>query len=477
MPTIKLVTKSDKKIQQLVLPVTSKAKVLSSAVFQKPISQATLKLFKAESKPGLASRIGHEGFAVLAIGAGEALRTPADFRDFGGSAARSVNAESPALVDAEPKNAEQLDALVEGLLLGNHKLTRYKTAKNDADFQILVEPQLAKHNIKPAIALAEKVNLARDLINTPANDLWPDLFAKSAAKHAKNLGIKVEVWDEKRLEKEKCGGICAVGRGSHRPPRLVKLSYGKSGPKIAIVGKGITFDTGGLSLKPAESMVGMKYDMAGAATAMSALLAIAEKKLAVRVDAYLCLAENMPGGSATRPGDVITIRNGKTVEVLNTDAEGRLVMADGLSLAMETDPDHVIDIATLTGAASIALGNRYAGVMGEGDAVKRMLKAAEHAGEQLWQMPMPAELRGLLDSEIADIANVKIGNRAGGMLIAAHFLAEFVKGGKKPLSWAHLDIAGPGNNAGAPYGSTPSGASGAMLRTLVTMVEQLQPRR
>lgn len=477
MPTIKLVTKFDKRFQQVVIPVSSKTKSLASAAFEKPISQATQKLFKTESKPASVARLGHEGLAVVAIGVGESLRGANDFRDFGGSAVRAVSTDSPALIDTDVRNFEQLDALIEGLLLGNHKLTKYKAAKNDAEIHILVSPDLAKHNFKHVIALCEKVNLARDLINTPANDLWPDAFAKTASKFAKSHGLKIEVWDEKRLEKENCGGISAVGRGSHRPPRLVKLSYGRTGPRVAIVGKGITFDTGGLSLKPAESMVGMKYDMAGAATALGALLAIAERKIAVRVDAYLCLAENMPGGSATRPGDVIKIRNGKTVEVLNTDAEGRLVMADGLSLAMETDPDHVIDIATLTGAASIALGNRYAGIMGEGEAVERILKAADHAGEQLWHMPMPNELRALLDSDIADIANVKIGNRAGGMLIAAHFLAEFVKGGKKPLSWAHLDIAGPGNNAGAPYGSTPSGASGVMLRTVVAMVEQLQHSR
>lgn len=477
MPSINLVTAIDKSVQQLVLPLSSKSKSLGGSVFERAVSSNQLKLFKAEAKIGTTARFSHEGYAVITIGVGESLKNPSEFRDFGGAVSRAATHESKLLIVTDVSSNEQLDALVEGLLLGNHKLARYKDVKNSSAISILVPRELAKHDIKRSKSIADQVNFARDLINTPANDLWPAEFANIASKKAKSLGIRVEVWDEKKLERERCGGISAVGRGSFRPPRLVKLSYGKSGPHIAIVGKGITFDTGGLSLKPAESMVGMKYDMAGAASALATVLSVAERKLKVRVDAYLCLAENMPSGSATRPGDIIRIRNGKTVEVLNTDAEGRLVMADGLSLAMETDPDHVIDIATLTGAASIALGNRYAGVMGEGKAVKSVLRAAEDAGELLWEMPLPQELRALLDSEIADIANVKIGNRAGGMLIAGHFLAEFVRGGKKPLSWAHLDIAGPGNNAGAPYGSTPSGASGVMIRTLVTMVEQLEQSR
>jgi len=477
VPSINLVTKIDKSIQLVVLPLSSKSKSIGAGVFEKAVSSNQLKLFKAEAKPGSVARFSHEGVAVVSIGVGETLKKPSDYRDFGGAISRAASLESKQLIVSDVSSSEQLEALIEGLLLGNHKLSRYKEVKNSSVISILVPADLAKHDFKRSKGLTEHVNFARDLINTPANDLWPAELASIASRKAKALGIRVEIWDEKKLEREKCGGISAVGRGSARPPRLVKLSYGKSGPHIAIVGKGITFDTGGLSLKPAESMVGMKYDMAGAASALATVLAVAERKLRVRLDAYLCLAENMPSGSATRPGDVIRIRNGKSVEVLNTDAEGRLVMADGLSLAMETDPDHVIDIATLTGAASIALGNRYAGVMGEGKAVKSVLRAAEDAGELLWEMPLPQELRSLLDSEIADIANVKIGNRAGGMLIAGHFLAEFVKGGKKPLSWAHLDIAGPGNNAGAPYGSTPSGASGVMIRTLVTMVEQLEQSR
>jgi leucyl aminopeptidase len=217
-------------------------------------------------------------------------------------------------------------------------------------------------------------------------------------------------------------------------------------------------------------MVGMKYDMTGAATSFQAIVAIAQLGLPVQVTAWLCLAENMPSSTAQRPDDVIRIRNGKTVEVLNTDAEGRLVLADGLSAAVETKPDLIVDIATLTGAATIALGNRYAGLMGADKAVKTVETAASKAGELVWHMPLPTELRALLNSDVADIANVKIGNRAGGMLVGGHFLREFVPA---DIDWAHLDIAGPADNSGSAYGYTPKGGTGVILRTLVAVAEGL----
>jgi leucyl aminopeptidase len=218
-------------------------------------------------------------------------------------------------------------------------------------------------------------------------------------------------------------------------------------------------------------MVGMKYDMTGAATAFQAIVAIAKLKLPVKVTAWLCLAENMPSSTAQRPDDVIRIRNGKTVEVLNTDAEGRLVLADGLSAAAEEKPDLIIDIATLTGAATIALGNRYAGLMGDQSAVSIVEKAADSAGELVWHMPLPSELRALLNSDVADIANVKIGNRAGGMLVGGHFLRDFVP---TDIDWAHLDIAGPADNSAAAYGYTPKGGTGVILRTLVSVAQSLK---
>lgn len=410
---------------------------------------------------GASSRVPEGDGVKILVGVGAGLNTASEARDFGAAVAR-LTLDDDFDIDLS-LTSELTEALVEGLLLGGYRFQNYRSTKKTGRRLNVI----TNHNVVQQLALARRVNQVRDLINTPANDLWPQKFAELATELAAGSQVQLEVWDESRLESEGCGGILAVGRGSVRPPRLLKLSYGDQGEHFALIGKGITFDTGGLSIKPAEGMVGMKYDMAGAATALGAVLAAADLGLKVRIDAYLCLAENMPSGSATRPGDVITARNGKTIEVLNTDAEGRLVMADGLSLASETNPDHIIDIATLTGAATIALGNRYAGLMGGGAVVGRILAAADAAGELLWHMPLPEELRKLLDSEIADIANVKIGNRAGGMLIAGQFLSEFVN--HESGSWAHLDIAGPANNSGAAYSVNPVGATGVMLRTLVNL--------
>jgi leucyl aminopeptidase len=296
------------------------------------------------------------------------------------------------------------------------------------------------------------------------------MVAEKAAEISKGLPLKVEIWDERKLASENCGGILGVGKGSSRPPRLVKLEYRGGGQHLALAGKGITFDTGGLSLKPAESMVGMKYDMAGAATVLAATVAIAKLGLKVNVTTVLCLAENMPSGSATRPGDVVKVRNGKTVEVLNTDAEGRLVLADGLSYLSELNPDHIVDVATLTGAATIALGKRYTGLMGQGTAIDAVEKAAESVGELVWHMPLAEELKETLKSDLADMTNVKIGNKAGGMLVGGLFLQEFVA---KDASWAHLDIASAANNDGSPYSVYPAGATGVMIRTLVELAKNL----
>jgi leucyl aminopeptidase len=325
-------------------------------------------------------------------------------------------------------------------------------------------------SIYSAIGIATEVIRARELINMPANDLYPEVVAQKASDFSKDLPISLEVWDEQRLAKEKCGGILGVGKGSSRPPRLVKLEYRGGGKHLALAGKGITFDTGGLSLKPAESMVGMKYDMAGAATVLAATLAIARLGLKINVTTVLCLAENMPSGTATRPGDVLKMRNGKTVEVLNTDAEGRLVLADGLSLLSELNPDHIVDVATLTGAATIALGKRHTGLMGQGAVIEQIKQAAQAAGELVWPMPLPEDLRETLSSELADMTNVKIGNKAGGMLVGGLFLQEFVA---KDASWAHLDIASAANNEGSPYSVYPAGATGVMIRTLVELAKNL----
>jgi leucyl aminopeptidase len=400
-----------------------------------------------------------------------------------GAAARELGDLEHVVVDVPLKNKQELQAAIEGFQLGNYDYLTYKSKAKKrrlTKLTVLTPLKLSAKELAELDTLTSAVHRTRDMVNAPANDLYPQVMVALAKKLSKPLPIKVKVWEGKELLSHGLGGIYGVGKGSNRPPRLVKLEYkpAKAKTSLAFVGKGITFDTGGLSLKPAESMVGMKYDMTGAAAVMQALIAIAQLGLPIRATAWLCLAENMPSGGATRPNDVIKIRNGKTVEVLNTDAEGRLVLADGLSMASEENPDYLVDVATLTGAATIALGNRYAGLMGDEEAIKKVQSAASKTGELVWHMPLPEELRPLLNSDIADIANVKIGNRAGGMLIGGLFLREFVgsEAGSKP-AWAHLDIAGPANNEAAAYGHTPKGATGVMVRTLIQLAKDLTSER
>jgi leucyl aminopeptidase len=431
------------------------------------------------SELGSLKKLAGPNSSVLAlIGLGTSKNIDS-IRFAAGAAARDLGSLEHVVLDLVIESKDQLKAAVEGFLLGNYDYLAYKSKaerRQLSKLTIVSGLKLSAKELAELEILTTAVHRTRDMVNAPANDLYPQIMVNSAKKLSKGLGLKVKVWEEKDLIADGLGGIHAVGKGSNRPPRLVKLEYKPAGAKasLALVGKGITFDTGGLSLKPAESMVGMKYDMTGAASVLHALIAIAELKIPIRATAWLCLAENMPSGGATRPNDVIKIRNGKTVEVLNTDAEGRLVLADGLSMASEENPDYLVDVATLTGAATIALGNRYAGLMGDEKAIKKVQGAASDTGELVWHMPLPEELRPLLNSDIADIANVKIGNRAGGMLIGGLFLREFVGSdkGTKP-AWAHLDIAGPANNDAAPYGHTPKGATGVTVRTLVQLAKDL----
>ena len=425
--------------------------------------QSVLDLHKADTKTGTVARIQESDRLLLVVGVGSEYVA----RDFAANAVRAASDKAPLVLVADDEAEAQEFAL--GAALGQKTPTKYKSA---ASTTLRVEIVTQKPvDVSSALEIAQTVVAIREVVNQPANDIYPETLARFAEELVQGLPIAVEIWDEVKLEQERCGGILGVGKGSARPPRLIKLSYKGGGKHLALVGKGITFDTGGLSLKLAESMVGMKYDMAGAATVLGAITAIAKLNLRVDVTAFMCVAENMPSGTATRPGDVIKIRNGKTIEVLNTDAEGRLVLADGLSLASEMKPDHIIDVATLTGAATIALGNRYAGLMGQGEAIELSKQAAARTGELLWHMPLPQELRELLNSELADMANVKIGNRAGGMLIGGHFLKEFVS---ETDSWAHFDVATSANNDGAAYGVTPHGGTGVMIRTLIDIAANLQ---
>jgi leucyl aminopeptidase len=405
----------------------------------------------------------------LRRGAGSAVRALA------GGKTHSIALSLPAA------DAAQTEAVALGALLGRYSFTRYRngngsTEDGPASLTLLSTAAGADAAARRAQALAEAMNLVRDLVNTSPKHLYPETFAAEAASVAEAAGLTIEILDHDALASGGYGGITGVGQGSVHPPRLVRLGYHHPDASRTVVfaGKGITFDSGGLSLKPPKSMEAMKSDMGGAAAVLGALQAIATLGLKVNVVGYLPMAENMPGGGAQRPSDVITIFGGKTVEVLNTDAEGRLVLADALARSKADAPDLIIDVATLTGAQLVALGTRTAGVMGSDDEVAAAVaEAARQAGEQAWAMPLPEELRKGLDSAVADIANVA-GERFGGMLVAGLFLREFVPDG---VRWAHVDIAGPAFHEGEPYGYTPKGGTGAAVRMLVQVASDVADGR
>lgn len=387
-----------------------------------------------------------------------------------GAALRDMSGATSAAVVPPAGDDATIRAVAEGAALGAYRFHRYRSGTVPAGpdrVTLAVPGQVSRQQralVKDAAVVAEAVGLVRDLVNTPPNDLGPADFARTAATAFEGSGVTVKIWDDKALRRGGFGGLTAVGQGSERGPRLVRLTYRprRARTTVALVGKGITFDSGGLSLKPPKAMETMKCDMAGAAAVLATVKAAATLRLPVNVTGWLALAENLPSGTAQRPGDVITIHGGTTVEVLNTDAEGRLVLADGLVAAAAEHPDLLVDVATLTGAQMIALGTRVAGVMGNDDGLRdEIVAAGGTAGESLWPMPLPEELRASLDSPVADLAN--IGERNGGMLTAALFLRDFVP---DDLPWAHLDIAGPAFNEGGPHGYTPRGATGFGVRTL-----------
>jgi leucyl aminopeptidase len=410
----------------------------------------------------------------------------AGLRDAVGSAIRSLTGFATIAVAAPLADPALWSAVAEGAALGGYRFDGYKTeAPKPRASLVIVHGSAAPDagRLAEVAATADAVALVKDLVSTPAEWLGPADFAAKAEEAVSNLPVSVEILDEAALGEGGYGGILGVGQGSDRPPRLVHLEYAPDGATrhVALVGKGITFDTGGLSLKPAASMVGMKYDMCGAATALAVLRAVATIGAQVKVTAWLCIADNMPSGRATRPGDVVRIADGTTVEVLNTDAEGRLVLADGLVAASREHPDLIVDVATLTGAISVALGTRHAGVMGDDETVAQYLAVAAETGELAWQLPLPAHMEDELDSPIADLQNAKIGDPAGGSLFAGLFLRRFV--GRKTdeadaprIPWVHLDIAGVGMNKGGAYGFTDKGPTAATVRTLIRFVEGEETR-
>ncbi|WP_194398344.1 leucyl aminopeptidase [Microbacterium atlanticum] len=447
--------------------------------------------------PGLRESLSAVGFtgspgALVRVYAPESTSLPlavvgtgadpdaAAVRDAVGAAIRSLTGFASVAVAAPLADPASWIAAAEGAALGGYRFDGYKSdAPKPRASKVIVHGTADSDDeaLRLVVETAASVALVKDLVNIPAEWLGPADVADRAAQAVAELPVTVDVLDEEALAEQGFGGILGVGQGSDRPPRLVRLEYSPEDARrhVALVGKGITFDTGGLSLKPAASMVGMKYDMAGAATVLGVLRAVASVSAPVKVTAWLCLADNMPSGRATRPGDVLRMLDGTTVEVLNTDAEGRLVLADGLAAASREHPDVIVDVATLTGAILIALGTRHTGVMGDDDAVARYLAAASEAGEPAWQLPLPAHMIEELDSPLADLQNAKIGDPAGGSLFAGLFLRHFVgrtadDADAPRIPWVHLDIAGSGTHKGAPYGYTDKGPTAATVRSLVRFV-------
>jgi leucyl aminopeptidase len=415
---------------------------------------------------------------LVAVGLGkpnaDGMVSPEQARRASGAAARALTGVGKAVTTL---STVDIGAAAEGSVLGAYAFTRYQSENGSQPLRRvdLIVPSAkdreAAAELKQAAAVAEGVAAARDLVNTPPNDLYPGSFAERAAELAREAGMDAEVLDEKALRRAGFGGVLAVGAGSSRPPRLVRLHYrpADARAKVALVGKGVTFDTGGISIKPAPDMDVMTSDMAGGAAVVLTAVTAARLKLPIELITTVPMVENMPSGTAYRPGDVLTMYGGKTVEVLNTDAEGRLILADAIVRACEDEPDYLLEASTLTGGQIVALGGRIAGVMGEPALRDRVTVHAQATGEGGWAMPLPDELRADLDSKLADIANVT-GNRWASMLVGGVFLQEFVRDG---MPWAHIDVAGPAYNTGSPYGYTGKGGTGVPVRTLCAMLADI----
>jgi len=422
----------------------------------------------------LLAPVGVKARQVLVVGLGEKVKFD------GGMAYRTAAAAAKCLATkARPTVAYFLDAadapvLVEnaicGAMVGCQGQDLYRKEKKVHPPTTILWSGVGEASLSRSKTIGESINLTRLLVNEPAEEIYPESYVAKAEEVAKETGLQIEVWDEAKLKTERCGSLLAVAKGSAKPPRLVMLRHNggaKDAPTIAIVGKGVTFDSGGLSLKPSDSMLTMKCDMAGAATMLGAMRAIALLKLPVNVIGFAGLVENMTGPLAMKLGDVLTARNGRTIEVQNTDAEGRLVLADVLSVAVDQGVAKIVDLATLTGSCVVALGTEVAGIF-TNDQVwcDSIAAAARKCGEPVWQMPMFPEIYDdLIKCEIADIKNVGDG-RWGGSITAAKFLEQFVAG--KP--WTHIDIAGPAfRDKAKPWAE--AGASGIFVRTLVELCE------
>ncbi|KXP13612.1 aminopeptidase [Tsukamurella pulmonis] len=459
-----------------------------------PIVEA-LALLGAEGKAGEAVRVptpagaGLGATTILGVGLGAQEKVTAEgVRRAAGVAARTLEGVAGA---ATTLSSIDLAATVEGAFLGAYRYAEFRTTSAPTKttlgaLALLSSPASealadeARGTVEQARLTAAAVALARDFVNTPPNVLSPGEFAERAQRLGTEAGLEVEVFDEEYLDANGYGGIIGVGKGSSRPPRLVRLRHlsGVDGAKhVALVGKGITFDTGGISIKPAAGMEQMTSDMGGAAAVIATVILAAQLGLPVDVTATVPMAENMPSSTAQRPGDVLTQypgtgKGGITVEVINTDAEGRLILADAIVRACEDEPDYLIDTATLTGAQMVALGTRTPGVMGTDDFRDRVAELSRSVGENGWAMPFPEELRADINSRVADLANVSP-NRWGGMLTAGVYLKEFVADG---VQWAHVDVAGPAFHTGGPYGYITKGGTGVPVRTMLAVLRDIAQR-
>src|SRR6516225_9528953 len=424
---------------------------------------------------------GLQSARLLLVGAGK--REPwnsASLRKVAGAALRYLKSRSvrnfAILVREGDATQESAQAIVEGVLAADFESDKYKTdKKNDKRIESVLiagysdaERARGEAGLAKGRVIADSQNFARDLINEPSNKLTPSILGEKAEAMAKAAGLAVEVLDEKKIADLKMGALLSVAQGSVEPPRMIVITYNppsakRGAPVIGLVGKAVTFDTGGISIKPAEGMEKMKYDMAGGATMLGTMRALAQLKPPIPVTAFIPCVENMPGGNAQRPGDIVTTLSGKTVEVINTDAEGRLILADALTYARKQGCTHLVDAATLTGAIVVALGHMRVGLFANQDAMRdRVLAAANTEGERMWPMPLDTDYKDYLKSAFADLPNV--GGRWGGAITAAWFLKEFAE----DTPWVHLDIAGTAwLDDSKPF--LAKGPTGLPVRTLVRL--------
>lgn len=488
-PQLTLAKKAPKSADAFLVPVLSGDDGLelpASTLLDDAALRTVLRSLTAVGATGRSGEItrvpapkGVSADSVIAVGLGDPEDlNDEDVRRAAGTAARSLKGLGTV---ATTVGIFGLAPAVEGLILGAYQYPGVRSEKEKASsapvgtIVVLGDPKKDTAEFDTAVTTAEAVVFARDLVNTPSSHLYPESYAAILSAAASEAGLEVEVLDEKALKKQGFGGILAVGQGSARGPRLVRLTWSpkKAKKSVALVGKGITFDTGGISLKPGAKMENMISDMGGSAAVAATIIAAAKLGLPVKITATLPLAENMPDGEAQRPGDVITHYGGITSEIINTDAEGRLVLADAIVRASEDKPDYLVETATLTGAQLFALGARTSGVMGSDALRDRIAALGRTVGEPAWAMPMLEEQEEELKSPAADIRNSH-NSTLGGMEFAALYLSKFVPEG---LEWAHLDIAGPSFNNGSAYGYTGKRATGVPVRTFLALLQEVAQER